>query len=251
MGGYGKVRWRDAPRRAPALSLAQDDVGSVPYDVVRSAPSPFVGTIGGGRRLSCLHRRPSCRTFGVSGDAGPLDGLLLLRDDGSGKRTGQPMDIGGGCGGVASNAAFRENEINEQVLPSLTQEDLEEGVGPVGHRWILLEAIAALRSDTSPPSIRQPRPVPQAEPMVTSSIRVFQEGNDRSGCASSFAFSASRTRCSVLLLRRSATYPAKGAWNHALRAMSPPSTGITTPVRNEAAGRHRLKVMCATSSGSP
>ena len=32
---------------------------------------------------------------------------------------------------------------------------------------------------------------------------------------------------------------------------SPPSTGMTAPVRNEAAGRHRLNVMCATSSGSP
>jgi class 3 adenylate cyclase/predicted ATPase len=47
-------------------------------------------------------------------------------------------------------AAFRDNEINERVLPSLTQEDLKEiGVGPVGHRRILLEAIAALRADTS------------------------------------------------------------------------------------------------------
>src|SRR6267378_3500355 len=46
-------------------------------------------------------------------------------------------------------AAFRENEISEQVLPSLTQEDLKEiGVGPVGHRRMLLEAIAALRADT-------------------------------------------------------------------------------------------------------
>src|SRR5262249_48510713 len=52
-------------------------------------------------------------------------------------------------------AAFRENEIGERVLPSLTQEDLKEiGVGPVGHRRILLEAIAALRTDRSskPPS---------------------------------------------------------------------------------------------------
>ena len=47
-------------------------------------------------------------------------------------------------------AAFRENEINERVLPSLTAEDLKEiGVGPVGHRRMLLEAIAALRNDTS------------------------------------------------------------------------------------------------------
>jgi hypothetical protein len=34
-------------------------------------------------------------------------------------------------------AAFRDNEIDERVLPSLTQEDLKEiGVGPVGHRRI-------------------------------------------------------------------------------------------------------------------
>src|ERR1700676_4725880 len=46
-------------------------------------------------------------------------------------------------------AAFRENEIDERVLPSLTLEDLKEiGVGPVGHRRMLLEAIAALRGDT-------------------------------------------------------------------------------------------------------
>ena len=42
----------------------------------------------------------------------------------------------------------RENEINERVLPSLTLEDLKEiGVGPVGHRRMLLEAIAALHAD--------------------------------------------------------------------------------------------------------
>jgi class 3 adenylate cyclase/predicted ATPase len=51
--------------------------------------------------------------------------------------------------------AFRDNKINERVLPNLTQEDLKEiGVGPVGHRRMLLEAIAALRAETSdkPPS---------------------------------------------------------------------------------------------------
>ena len=47
-------------------------------------------------------------------------------------------------------AAFRDNKINERVLPNLTQEDLKEiGVGPVGHRRILLEAIAALRTDAA------------------------------------------------------------------------------------------------------
>jgi class 3 adenylate cyclase len=45
-------------------------------------------------------------------------------------------------------AAFRDNEIDERVLPNLTQEDLREiGVGPVGHRRMLLGAIAALRGD--------------------------------------------------------------------------------------------------------
>ena len=47
-------------------------------------------------------------------------------------------------------AAFRDNKINDRVLPNLTQEDLREiGVGPVGHRRILLDAIAALRKDAT------------------------------------------------------------------------------------------------------
>ena len=38
-------------------------------------------------------------------------------------------------------AAFRENKINERVLPSLTAEDLKElGVTALGHRRILLDA---------------------------------------------------------------------------------------------------------------
>src|SRR6476619_2246535 len=54
-----------------------------------------------------------------------------------------------GLGLERYEAAFRENEINERVLPNLTQEDLKEiGVGPVGHRRMLLEAIAAMRGDT-------------------------------------------------------------------------------------------------------
>jgi hypothetical protein len=45
-------------------------------------------------------------------------------------------------------AVFRENEIDETVLPNLTAEDLKDlGVGIVGHRRKLLDAIAALRGD--------------------------------------------------------------------------------------------------------
>ena len=47
-------------------------------------------------------------------------------------------------------AAFRENEIDETVLPSLTAEDLKElGVSALGHRHKLLDAIAALRTDAN------------------------------------------------------------------------------------------------------
>src|SRR5580693_4551538 len=47
-------------------------------------------------------------------------------------------------------AAFRENAIDDSVLPSLTAEDLKDlGVGMVGHRRKLLDAIAALSVDAS------------------------------------------------------------------------------------------------------
>ena len=43
-------------------------------------------------------------------------------------------------------ATFRENAINEKVLPNLTAEDLKDiGVGPIGQRRRLLDAIALLR----------------------------------------------------------------------------------------------------------
>jgi len=48
-------------------------------------------------------------------------------------------------------AVFRENAINEAILPKLTAEDLKEiGVTAVGHRPVLLDAIAALRGETPP-----------------------------------------------------------------------------------------------------
>ena len=56
-------------------------------------------------------------------------------------------------------AAFRDNEIDETVLPSLTAEDLKDlGVGIVGHRRKLLDAIALLRPYTSakPPTAEAP-----------------------------------------------------------------------------------------------
>src|SRR5215475_7671160 len=63
------------------------------------------------------------------------------------------MNVGSwlrGLGLERYEAAFRENEINETVLPTLTADDLKDlGVGFVGHRRKLLNAIAALRADAS------------------------------------------------------------------------------------------------------
>jgi class 3 adenylate cyclase/predicted ATPase len=63
------------------------------------------------------------------------------------------MDVGSwlrGLGLERYEAAFRENEIDETVLPTLTADDLKDlGVGFVGHRRKLLNAIAALRADAS------------------------------------------------------------------------------------------------------
>ena len=65
-------------------------------------------------------------------------------------------------------AAFRENEIDETVLPSLTEEHLKQlGVTALGHRVKLLDAIAALRGDTS---VKSP-PVDTATTLDTPSPR--------------------------------------------------------------------------------
>src|SRR6202042_2930887 len=70
-------------------------------------------------------------------------------------------------------AAFRENKINERVLPSLTAEDLKElGVAALGHRRMLLDAIAALRGDTNAtPAATPGPPAADAPPRDTAERR--------------------------------------------------------------------------------
>jgi SAM domain (Sterile alpha motif) len=61
-------------------------------------------------------------------------------------------------------ATFRENEIDETVLPSLTEEQLKQlGVTALGHRVKLLDAIAALRSEAGGPSDRRRSGTPRPE----------------------------------------------------------------------------------------
>ena len=68
-------------------------------------------------------------------------------------------------------AAFRENDIDETVLPNLTVEDLKDlGVSIVGHRRKLLDAIAALRTDA-----RTEATAPTTPPAVTPKVAALAE----------------------------------------------------------------------------
>jgi class 3 adenylate cyclase/tetratricopeptide (TPR) repeat protein len=70
--------------------------------------------------------------------------------------------------------AFRENDVDAQVLPRLTAEDLISiGVTSVGHRRRLLDAIAALGSPLPDP------PLPGLVPGITGEGRVGAEAERR------------------------------------------------------------------------
>jgi SAM domain (Sterile alpha motif) len=66
-------------------------------------------------------------------------------------------------------AIFRDNDIDEAVLLSLTHENLKElGVASFGHRVKLLDAIAALRPSRpehrhKSPKSRRPRRAPPSD----------------------------------------------------------------------------------------
>jgi hypothetical protein len=80
-----------------------------------------------------------------------LDSLFGPADDVRHPMVGTFMDIVvwlRGLGLGKYEAAFRENEIDETVFPSLTEEHLKQlGVTALGRRVKLLDAIAALRRD--------------------------------------------------------------------------------------------------------
>ena len=69
---------------------------------------------------------------------------------------GAAMDVGGSLRSLGLGqyeAAFRENEIDSDVLPKLTAEDLKDlGVAIVGHRRKALSAIAELSGSSAPPA---------------------------------------------------------------------------------------------------
>jgi len=84
--------------------------------------------------------------------------------------------------------AFRDNDIDTEVLPELTGDDLLGlGIASIGHRRKLLAAIAALRVGTSFPEVRpaQTEPSSQSEAAAprrqlrttTTAPRSPQDGN--------------------------------------------------------------------------
>src|SRR5262249_7616610 len=76
-------------------------------------------------------------------------------------------------------AAFRENEIDETVLPSLTHETLKEiGVTAVGHRLKLLDAIAALgvNSRVAPSTVPAP---PRSTPPSAAAMPTQEVAGER------------------------------------------------------------------------
>jgi hypothetical protein len=116
------------------------------------------------------------------------------------------MDLGGwlrSLGLEQYEAAFRENAIDDTVLPNLTAEDLKDlGVGIVGHRRKLLMAIAALRTDTSAKA-PQPDAAPPTDATVKDSAERRQVTVMFSDLVSSTALAA-RKRWRPRILRPSA-----------------------------------------------
>jgi class 3 adenylate cyclase/predicted ATPase len=69
-------------------------------------------------------------------------------------------------------AAFRDNEIDGEVLPKLTGEDLKElGVGALGHRRKILSAIAELHASAAAPAPGAPPPPAEASPAPAQAER--------------------------------------------------------------------------------
>ena len=97
--------------------------------------------------------------------------MIIARQQASGRH----MDIAGwlrSLGLERYEAAFRENEIDETILASLTHETLKElGVTAVGHRLKLLDAIAALRTDGATKRSSAEEATGRAAPSITPEDR--------------------------------------------------------------------------------
>ena len=159
----------------------------------------------------------------------------------------RPWDIGDwlrGLGLGRYEAGFRENEVDETVLPKLTAEDLKElGVSTVGHRRILLDAIAALRTDADakarPPEAPSTVPEPPQDPAERRQVTVMF-----SDLVGSTALSARmdpedlRDVISAYQKCVAKTVPASaGTWRSIWATACSSTLGIHKPMRTTPSGR--------------
>ena len=88
------------------------------------------------------------------------------------------MDVGEWLKGIGLGqyeATFREHEIDAEVLPELTEADLEKFGVPFGHRKRLIKAIAKLGSAApEQPEAAPPQPVVRSPPP-----RAFRQDAER------------------------------------------------------------------------
>jgi hypothetical protein len=68
-------------------------------------------------------------------------------------------------------AAFRENEIDRDVLPELEESDLEKIGIPLGPRKLLLKAIRALKTSAPAEQVTPPVAPPVARPREAAERR--------------------------------------------------------------------------------
>ena len=77
-------------------------------------------------------------------------------------------------------AAFRENEIDETVLPSLTEEHLKQlGVTALGHRVKLLDAIAALGNNARAKTPSMAAAIAASSPAVATAVPLAEAVGER------------------------------------------------------------------------
>jgi class 3 adenylate cyclase len=91
------------------------------------------------------------------------------------------MDVGSWLGSLGLEeyeGTFRQNHIDDTILPSLTAEDLRDlGIGSIGHRRKLLDAIAVLRAEadtkSAPPEATSAGPKPTQETAERRQVTVM------------------------------------------------------------------------------
>jgi hypothetical protein len=111
-----------------------------------------------------------------------------------------------------SEAAFRQNHIDDAVLPSLTAEDLKDlGIGSIGHRRKLLDAVALLCAEMTTKA-----PLPEAPSTPSKPAHDTAERRQVTVMFADLVGSTAKT-CIGPIRRRSISYAALPSAEHGCR----------------------------------